>query len=144
MHVRDDAEKHTALIAELLALFKNRRYRILGAFAVEGVPAACPLPNDGYGDQEAKAPDIYAYDESSGCYIIGEAKTGAGDFETEHALTQYNVYLDQFDKSTGAPAVLFVIVPSSRVPEFNLLITHYIHPDYLSKIVVVSSETIES
>ena len=142
MHFRNDPEKHSALIEELIAIFKGRNYRILGAFSVEGIPPVQPLPNDGYGDQQSKAPDIYAFDERSGCYIIGEAKTGEGDFETEHALTQYNVYLDQFDKSTGAPAVLFIIVPSSRVPEFNSLITHYIHPSYLSKIVVVSSEKI--
>lgn len=140
MHFRDDPDKHNALVEELVEIFRDRGYRIIGADAVSGIAAVRPLPNDGYGDQQPKAPDIYAYDERTGCYIIGEAKTGQGDFETEHALTQYNVYLDQFDKSTGAPAILFVIVPSSKVPEFSSLITHYIHPDYWGKIVIVSSK----
>ena len=54
-------------------------------------------------------------------------------------MTQYNVFLDQFDKRTGTQAVLYVIVPASEVAEFNSLITHYIHREYWDKIVVVSS-----
>ena len=88
------------------------------------------LHNEGYGDQEDKKPDVYAYDPSRRCYIIGEAKTGAGDLETEHALTQYNVFLDQFDKRSGDQAIFYIILPSGKVAEFNTLITHYIHRDY--------------
>ena len=144
MSFRNDPEKHHDLVEELVDIFRERGYRILGADRVTGVPFARPLPNDGYGDQQPKAPDIYAYDENTRCYIIGEAKTGNGDFETDHALTQYNVFLDQFDKHTGAPAILFIIVPATKIPEFNSLITHYIHHDYWTKIVVVSSKVHES
>lgn len=144
MTLRNDPEKHLLLVEELLDVFRKRGFRIIGADGVAGVASVKPLPNDGYGDQQAKAPDIYAYDETTKCYIIGEAKTGEGDFETDHALTQYNVYLDQFDRHTDAPAILFVIVPAAKIPEFNSLITHYIHHDYWTKIVVVSSTTVES
>jgi hypothetical protein len=143
MHFRNDPEKHAALVEELLAIFIERGFRILGADGADKYPMARPLHNDGYGDQENKAPDIYAYDEKRHCYIIGEAKTGHGDFETEHALTQYNVFLDQFDKTSSLQADLYVIVPASKVPEFNSLITHYIHPEYLQSVVVVSSKTLE-
>jgi len=74
--------------------------------------------------------------------MIGEAKTGNNDFESDHALTQYNVFLDQSDREAGQQAVLHVIVPSSKVPEFNSLITHYIHRDYWESIVLVSSKTL--
>ena len=141
MHFRADGQKHLTLIRELHEVFQQRGFEIVGAEGIEGLGLPRPLPNDGYGDQESKAPDLCALDKITGCSIIGEAKTGDGDFETDHALTQYNVFLDQFDAQTGAPAVLFVIVPSSKVPEFNALITHYIHPDYWSRIVVVSSQT---
>lgn len=140
MHFRHDPEKHAALVEELLEIFKGRGFRILGAEGVSGIAHVQPLSNDGYGDQENKAPDIYAFDEENRRYIIGEAKTGQGDFETEHALTQYNVFLDQFDKNTGVQANLYVIVPASRVPEFSSLVTHYIHPDYWQSIVLVSSK----
>ena len=141
MHFRNDPEKHTSLIAELLEVLKDRGFTILGADGVLDHASVPPLHNDGYGDQENKAPDIYAYDARRHCFIIGEAKTGNGDFETEHALTQYNVFLDQFDKTSGLQADLYIIVPASKVPEFNSLITHYIHPEYLESIVVVSSKT---
>ncbi len=144
MSFRNDPEKHLQLVEELLEIFKERGYNILGAAGVTGFPLVKPLPNDGYGDQQSKAPDIYGFDENTRCYIIGEAKTGKGDLETEHALTQYNVFLDQFDNNTGAPAILFVIVPAAKIPEFNSLITHYIHRDYWSKIVVVGSKIHES
>lgn len=144
MHFRNNPEKHAALIQELLDIFKERGFRVLGADGIPGFAPARPLHNNGYGDQENKSPDIYAYDEKRHCWIIGEAKTGEGDFETEHALTQYNVFLDQFDKSTGLQADLYIIVPALKVPEFNSLITHYIHPDYLQSIVVVSSKTLQN
>ena len=144
MTFRSDPEKHGELIAELVEIFRERGYKLLGADGITGLPLPRPLPNDGYGDQQAKAPDIYAFDEATGCYIIGEAKTGKGDLETDHALTQYNVYLDQFDKHSGAPAILFIIIPPSKIPEFNSLITHYIHPDYWGKIILVSSKIHET
>lgn len=133
------AELHAALVAELLAIFRERGLRILGADGIEGYPRPQRLRNDGYGDQEPKAPDVYAYDEKEKRYVIGEAKTGDGDFETEHALTQYNVFLDQFDAATGHQARLFIIVPADKVAEFNTMITHYIHRDYWQSIVLVSS-----
>jgi hypothetical protein len=142
MRFRNDPEKHSALIKELLDIFRERGFQILGADGVVDLPRVRPLHNDGYGDQEDKAPDIYAYDARRHCTIVGEAKTGNGDFETEHALTQYNVFLDQFDKTSGLQADFYIIVPASKVPEFNSLITHYIHPDYLESIVVVSSKTL--
>ncbi|MEK6650465.1 MAG: hypothetical protein AABY75_05775, partial [Bacteroidota bacterium] len=71
-----------------------------------------------------------------------EAKTGAGDIETDHALTQWNVFLDQVHPRTGAPTILYVILPSRQVPVFQALITHYIHRDYWHRIVVVSSSRV--
>jgi len=120
-------------------VLQQQGFMVNSADGVEGFSSPLELHNDGYGDQEDKMPDVYAYDRDRRCYVIGEAKTGDGDFESEHALTQYNVFLDQFDKRTGTQAVLYVIVPASEVAEFNSLITHYIHREYWDKIVVVSS-----
>lgn len=132
-------ELHQALIAELLNIFLDRGYKILAADGVKGYPPPKPLPNDGYGDQLQKSPDIHAYDKKEERYVIGEAKTGEGDLETEHSLTQYNVYLDQFDKKTGKQALVYIIVPAASLPEFNTLLTHYIHPEYWPSLVLVSS-----
>ena len=140
MHERNDADFHQRLVEELVATLQERGFRILGADNVAGWAPVHPLPNDGYGDQEAKTPDVFAYDQKNRCFIIGEAKTGEGDLETDHALTQYNVYLDQFDTRQGTRATLYMILPADKVPEFNSLITHYLHPDYWKHIVVVTSQ----
>jgi len=144
MHDRNDSDYHQTLVEELVEIFRERGFRILGADNVAGCAPARPLPNDGYGDQEEKTPDVFAFDEKNGCYIIGEAKTGEGDLETDHALTQYNVYLDQFDNRKGTRATLYIILPADKVPEFNSLITHYIHPNYWTHIVVVTSQAISA
>ena len=142
MHDRHDSELHQSLVEELVEIFKQKGFRILGAENVAGFAPAHPLPNDGYGDQEPKTPDIFAFDEKNRCYAIGEAKTGEGDLETDHALTQYNVYLDQFDNRAGTRATMYIILPATKIPEFNSLITHYIHPDYWNQIVVVTSQLV--
>ena len=142
----DDAareERHRVLVEELIELFTRASFKILAADGVAGYPPPQPLHNDGYGDQEDKRPDVYAFDEASRQYIIGEAKTGLDDLETEHALTQYNVYLDQHDTRTRTSARLYLILPPSKLAEFNTLITHYIHPDYWNRITLVSSTRCE-
>lgn len=138
-----DAQKHAALVEELVKLLERGGFTVSGADGVAGYASPIELPNDGYGDQEDKAPDVYAYDPKEKRYIIGEAKTGIGDLETDHALTQWNVFLDQFHSRTGKPAVLYVILPALKVPVFQGLITHYIHREYWHRVVVVSSSVYE-
>ncbi len=135
----DDHQKHQDLIEELVELFLHEGYLVSGADGLEGYAPPPELNNDGYGDQEDKAPDVYAYDQNRKVYIIGEAKTGKGDFESEHSLTQYNVFLDQITRSSGKPSYCYMIVPSSLVASFQGFLTHYIHRDYWHRIVFVSS-----
>lgn len=132
-------EKHHSLVAELCLLFENASIDIIAADGIEGYATPIPLDNHGYGDQQEKIPDVFGYDAQRKVYVIGEAKTGDDDLETEHALTQYNVYLDQPDRRSGRQAMLYIILPANKVPEFNTMITHYLHPDYWPHIVVVSS-----
>ena len=143
MPFRTDPADHQLLIEELIEIFRKEGFRILGADGVAGTPRAKSMRNDGYGDQRRKTPDIYAFDPKRQRYIIGEAKTGKGDLETEHALTQYNVFLDQFDPSSGKQALLYIILPPSIIPEFNTLITHYIHRAYWGSIVLVQSQEVK-
>ncbi len=135
-------DKHQRLVAELVNVFQQNGFEVLAADNVPGFPLPNGLPNDGYGDQENKSPDVYAFDPASMRYIIGEAKTGDNDLETEHSLTQYNVFLDQFDENTSRQARLYVILPPAKVAEFNTLITHYIHRDYWGSIVIVQSKEV--
>jgi hypothetical protein len=135
----EDLNKHQSLIDELIEIFERDGFSITEAEGRKDYQPPRELHNDGYGDQLDKAPDIYAYDPKNKLYILGEAKTGLNDLETDHALTQYNVFLDQEDKRTRMKSLLYIIVPQQTVPEFNTLITHYIHRDYWQHIVLVSS-----
>lgn len=135
----EQSDRHQRLVAELVELFQTRGFTILGA-DLPGFLSPKALPNDGYGDQEDKSPDVFAFDKKANRTIIGEAKTGEGDLETEHSLTQYNVFLDQFDEKTGQQAQFYLILPARKVAEFNTLITHYIHRDYWGSIVLVQSK----
>ncbi|MCU0452224.1 MAG: hypothetical protein MUE68_01055 [Bacteroidetes bacterium] len=137
-----DQQTHATLIEELVGVLAHEGFTVSAADGVAGYAAPYELSNDGYGDQEDKAPDVYAYDPARKCYIIGEAKTGNGDLESNHALTQWNVFLDQSNSRSGAPSVLYVILPSSKVPLFQGLITHYIHREYWHRVVVVSSSRV--
>ncbi len=135
-----DQTAHQTLIAELVELFLKERFTVSGADGIDGYYPPIELRNSGYGDQEDKMPDVYAFDPERGQYIIGEAKTGNRDFETEESLTQYNVYLDQYHPVTQIPTLVYFIVPSSRVAEFNTLITHYIHRELWNHITIVPSK----
>jgi hypothetical protein len=135
----EDLEKHLSLISELIEVFQREGFSITEAEGQAGFQPPRELHNDGYGDQEDKAPDVYAYDPKTKFHILGEAKTGTNDLETDHALTQYNVFLDQEDRRTGRRSKLYMILPSTKIPEFNTLITHYIHRDYWQHLVLVSS-----
>lgn len=134
-----DLEKHQSLIAELVEIFRSEGFTVTEAEGMSEFQSPRELHNDGFGDQEDKAPDVYAYDPKRKLHVLGEAKTATDDLETDHALTQYNVFLDQEDKRTGRRSKLYIILPSMKVPEFNTLITHYIHREYWQNIVVVSS-----
>lgn len=139
MRFPEDLEKHQSLINELIEIFRREGFSITEAEGQKDFQPPRELHNDGYGDQEDKAPDIYAYDPKNKFHILGEAKTGASDLETDHALTQYNVFLDQEDRRTGKRSKLYIILPSMKIPEFNTLITHYIHREYWQNVVLVSS-----
>ncbi len=138
----DSRDRHLRLVQELVEVLQDEGFKILAAAGVNGYSVPKRLPNDGYGDQQMKSPDVYAFDAKNNQHIIGIAKEEESEFESEHSLTQYNVFLDQFDRTTGIQAKLFVIVPSAYIPQFNTLITHYIHRDYWRNIVVVSSKSL--
>ncbi len=140
MRSEEDQAKHLSLVSELVELFIHEGFSISGADGIEGYYSPTDLHNDGYGDQEDKMPDIYAFDDKEQTYIIGEAKTGRGDFESEHALTQYNVFLDQINPRTKKRARFYIIVPASRIAELNTLFTHYIHYELWDHLVIVQSK----
>lgn len=139
----DNEEKRQRLVEELLEYFHQQKFQTLSVCNSNDYPEPEPLHNDGYGDQEDKQPDILAYDGVEKCFLLGIARTGEHDFESEGSLTEYNVFLDQFDSHYGKPYRLYIIAPSSKIGQLTSLITHYIHREYWHKIVFVSSHQFE-
>jgi len=135
-------EVYTVLKNELVAYFEREKFRIYGVKDSEEYPAPSFLPNDGYGDQEDKQPDILAFDEKNECFIIGLIKQTKESLEAEESQTEYNVFLDQKDAQSGQPYRLYIIVPSSLANDIMDFMMHYIHREYWYRITVVASQEI--
>lgn len=133
-------KRYLALVRALVTLAAKEGIRIIGVRGLDDFPDPPAFENDGYGDQQKKVPDFLGFDEQEQQFVIGLVKTEEESFETEHALTQYNVFLDQHDAARGTRARLVIVLPSARVAEFNTLITHYIHPDYWPYLTLVGSD----
>ncbi len=136
----EDFKKHQSLVLELINYFKQSGFNVVTADGIDGYSIPPELPNDGYGDQEDKIPDIYAFSLKDQRYIIGEAKTGNNDFDNDEAITQYCVFSDQLHPVLKKRAQVYFIIPSGRVSEFQSIITHYVHREYWENIVVVQSK----
>ncbi|MDE3057748.1 MAG: hypothetical protein KGJ59_07315 [Bacteroidota bacterium] len=117
----------------------ERRFEILGAKSIEGFVPPPFLPNDGFGDQEKKQPDIFAFDPANERFVIGLVKTGMHDLETQAALTEYDVFFDHAHPN-GKRSLVYFMMPASQVADFTAMITHYIHRDYWNNMVIVSSK----
>ena len=133
-------EARAGLIRELLHFFDKEGFQVLAASGIAGYSEPPAFPNDGYGDQGSKTPDIFAYDGNKKCFVIGLVVTEGEDLESETLLTKYNVFLDQKDTRTGVPHRLYIITPPSLSNDLTAFLTHYIHPEYWHKMVIVCSK----
>ncbi|MCX7983400.1 MAG: hypothetical protein N3A63_00625 [Bacteroidetes bacterium] len=138
-----DSKKHQLLVRELIDYFRSLGFHVITADGIDGYSQPPELHNDGYGDQEDKIPDIYAFSLKDQRYIIGEAKTGNNDIDTEESITQYNVFADQLHPVINRRALVYYIVPSSKVGELQAVLTHYVHRELWENIIVVQSRILE-
>lgn len=139
----DNAEKRLQLVRELFEYFQNQELELVAVRDSADYPEPEPIHNDGYGDQKDKKPDIVAFDRNRQCFLLGIARTGENDFESEESLTEYNVFLDQADDRYKKPYRLYIITPSNKISQLSSLITHYIHREYWHKITFVNSRVFE-
>lgn len=127
------------LIEELLQHFLSEKYTIVGANGIEGYHSPEALYNDGYGDQK-KRPDIFAFDDINKRFVIGVVKADINDLETPHSLTQYDVFFDHKNAENGKPSQVCFILPPDSIAQFTAIITHYIHRDYWSNMMIIRSK----
>lgn len=134
-------ESHTVMTQELADYFIREGYAIIAAKQLQGYRRPPAFRNDGYGDQKDKRPEMVGIHTQHKRYMIGIVRTGKNDLESEASLTEYNVFLDQKDNTTGAPFSLCIIMPSSLLNEMTTFITRYLHPDFYARIVLIPSRT---
>ena len=132
-------EEKIHLIQELVEYFRHEGHDIISAKQSIGFRSPAPLPNDGYGDQQPKQPDVLAFDKTKKCFLIGITRVAKSELDSEESLTEYNVFLDQKDQVTGEPHRLLIMVPPSCINDMTSLLTHYIHREYWHRVTIVSS-----
>ena len=136
--MNEDSLKRSILLRELVDYFLHEGFKVIAAKELEGYPPPPAFRNDGYGDQQPKSPDVIGYHSAKRYYMSGIVRTG-NDVESDSSLTEYNVFLDQKDKVTSESFRLCIIIPSSKINELTTFMTHYIHPDYWYRIVMIES-----
>ena len=129
----------TRLAEELLEYFRSEQLTIVGAKNIPGLRPPASLPNDGYGDQMKKQPDVFAFDEAQQRYVIGVIKTEDEDLESLHSLTQYDVFFDHRNPNNGKASRICFLLPPNLIPQFTAIITHYIHRDYWGNMTLLRS-----
>jgi len=127
-------------INELVEYFISQEFNVISARDITGYNIPPLLKNDGFGDQLNRSPDVLAYDPENNCYVIGIVRMNNNELDTEDALTEYNVFLDQFDTKTGQPYRLYILVPEECINNLTSIITHYIHREYWNRVIIVSSK----
>jgi hypothetical protein len=130
----------TRLVKELLHHFVSEKYTIVGAKGSEGYRTPYALPNDGYGDQKNKQPDVFAFDEINKRFVIGVVKADNNELESPHSLTQYDVFFDHKNVQNGKPSQVCFLLPPDLIAQFTAIITHYIHRDYWNNMMIIRSK----
>jgi len=130
------------LVEQLLDYFRSERLTVISAKAIPGMPPPSLLKNDGYGDQLNKQPDAIAFDETQQRFVLGVIKTGLGELETLHSLTQYDVFFDHRNPKNGKPSRVCFLLPSDLIPHFSSIITHYIHRDYWQNLTLLTARPV--
>jgi hypothetical protein len=134
------ADNRSLLLEELLQYFLEQGYSVNGVLGKDGYTSPPFLANDGFGDQQRKRPDIYAFDAARKCHVLGIVKTSEDNLESVQTLTEYDVFFDHRSKEFGTPSQVCFILPQSRIAEFSTIITHYLHPDYWRQLTIYRSK----
>jgi len=134
-------DMYSVMVGELLQFFLSEKYTIVGAANIEHYPHPAALENDGYGDQQPKRPDVFAFDEINKRFVIGAVKMTVDDLESAHSLTQYDVFFDHKNSENGKHSRVCFILPQRSIAQFTGIITHYIHRDYWENLTILSTKT---
>ena len=119
-----ESPKHHNLKMELAKLLESQGHSV---GAVDGYTEKSPRKVENtskVGDGEDKIPDIDAFNPGGRQYLRGEAKTGDGDIESLHSITQYVLFSDLYNKENQKNSLLYIIVPAGCKDELNDVLIH--------------------
>lgn len=142
---KSESKKHQDLVRELMGKLESEyEYRIDAADLEEWEEKPGVVENkDSVGDGEDKQPDIDAFNEGEERCARGEAKTGDGDVDTLHSITQYLLFSDRSNTKNGEPSFLYVIVPANKKQELNDVLIGNVPEKNWKNIKIVSSQKYE-
>jgi len=127
---------------ELVDLFVKEGFIVYGAKRLTGYKSPPRIHNDGFGHGESIQPDVIGLDKAHSRIVFGLVRPDKKSLDSEDSLTQYNVLLDHKASHAEHASLLYVVLPSSLVQEFNSVITHYIHREYWHRIMIVQAREI--
>jgi hypothetical protein len=136
----DRAALRHRLVRELVNHFLGEGFAVHGAFDCPPYSLPPLIKNDQFGERKPRRPDVVAFDKETHRILFGVVRPMRTDLDTEQSLEEYNLFLDHNSELGEAASRLYVIMPSSLIPEFTNVITHYIHREYWHRVVTVASE----
>jgi len=142
---KGESKKHQDLVQELVDKFESKYgYRIDAADLEDWEEKPKAVENESeVGDGEDKQPDIDAFDEEEERFIRGEAKTGDGDINTQHSITQYRLFSNRHNTKNGKSSFLYIIIPSEKKQELNDVIIENVPEENWKNIKMISSREYE-
>lgn len=135
MNIQQSDDDRRKMIRKLAEYFQKNNITINSAVDLDDIPLPKLFPNPGFGDQRRKQPHLLGVHRESGELYIGLVKTQAEDLMDENSLTEYDLYMDLTIRQDGVYFCL--MVDDNRVHHVNGFITHYLHPDFWPKFIVV-------
>ncbi len=132
----DTDNQRSLMVHKLAAHLRAIDVNVLAAIDTDDLPVPKLFSNPGFGDQKRKQPHILGVHNKTGELFIGLVRTKYEDFTDENSRTEYDLYTNIAMRQRGIN--IYLMLHEDRIQHFNSFITHYLHPDFWVKIIVVA------
>jgi hypothetical protein len=139
--IQQPASDRTVLIRNLIEIFLREGFEVKGAREMADYPPPPIITNPTFGSMTPRRPDVIGFDPVRRRIVFGLVREHREALDTEVALEEYNLFLDQNTDLDERAAAVYVIMPGELIPEFTSMITHYIHREYWNRIIPVAAGT---
>ncbi len=119
-----------------MRFFDHQQFEVKGCVLLDEKPPE--IPNSGFGSGRARRPQVIGFDPAKKRIVFGIIREDSKSLDSEESLEEYNVFLDHNASLGERASLIIVLLPAPLVPEFNSLITHYIHREYWYRIITLA------